>query len=47
MVCRENKGRSGVMGYDKHVQSQHGEAFSDAEMQGLQHKIQHEVEGLN
>lgn len=47
MVCRENKGRSATMGYEKHVQSLHGEAFSDAEMQGLQHKIQHEVEGLN
>ena len=47
MVCRENKGRSAVMGAVKAEQLAYGDAFSDAEIQSLQHEINHEVDALN
>lgn len=47
MVCRENKGRSAVMGAVKAEQLAYGDAFSDAEIQSLQHEIAHEVDALN
>lgn len=42
MVCRENKARSALMGYDKHLLRQLGyENYSDHEIQSLLHETRH------
>lgn len=48
MVCRENKGRSALMGYAKHLQIQLGQdAFNDAEVQSLIHQVKHDGDALD
>lgn len=48
MVCRENKGRSAIMGYVKHLQRElGGEAFNDAEVQSLIHQVKHDGDALD
>ncbi|WAL49577.1 hypothetical protein [Rhodococcus pyridinivorans] len=48
MVCRENKGRSFVIGFTKALQRQMGgDAFHDAEVQSSQHEFKHQLEDMN
>lgn len=48
MVCRENKGRSAIMGVVKALEISYGNpAFHDAEIQSGIHQIKHEGDALN
>ncbi|MYT19471.1 hypothetical protein GTW69_04060, partial [Streptomyces sp. SID7760] len=47
MVCRENKGRSAVIGYQKHLLRQLGYTdYDDFELQSGVHEFGHQYEGF-